>query len=232
MLSTECNPNLNFKFMSKLTTINETALKELMVSIRRNAKDSACIGNFELLLHEISDPEFVNVTVCSMFNFLTEAFELFQVVDRVPQKKYRARMLTTEFLEPLRFFGRVRAMADESMKLRAAIESVEGTKSPVTVDTDRKPLRPMTDREKAVLINDAFRFTREVETEKGKAILLDKKSYGEICQGGLDPEKSEAFKELARRKMLIWNYIPGVIKAILQTKRRSLGMDNNSKRFE
>ena len=232
MLSTECNPNLNFKFMSKLMTINETALKELMVSIRRNAKDSACIGNFETLLHEISDPEFVNTTVSSMFNFLTETFELFQVVDRIPQKKYQAKMLTLEFLEPLRFFGRIRSMADESMKLRAAIESVEGTRSLVTVDTDRKPLKSMTDREKAVVINDAFRFTREIETERGKAILLDKKSYGEICQVGLDPKKSEEFKELARRKMLIWNYIPGVIKAILQTKRRSLGMDNNSKKFK
>ena len=36
--------------------INETALNELMVSIRRNAKDSACIKNFEDLLHEIDNP--------------------------------------------------------------------------------------------------------------------------------------------------------------------------------
>ena len=56
--------------------INETALKELMVSIRRNAKDSACITNFEDLLHEIDDPEFVNITVNSMTNFMSEWFEL------------------------------------------------------------------------------------------------------------------------------------------------------------
>ena len=195
--------------MSKLTTLNETALKELMVSIRRNAKDSACIGNFELLLTEIPDPEFVNTVVFSMFNFLTETFELFQVVDRIPQKKYQARMLTQEFLDPLRFFGRVRRMADNSMKVRAAIESVEGGAiSPIVVNTDRKPLESMTDREKSILLNDAFQFKRVVETKSGPQEFLDKKSYEEICQSGLPKEKSQELCELARREMLVWNYIP------------------------
>ena len=41
----------------------------------------------------------------------------------------------------------------------------------------------------------------------------------------------ENVKELARKEMLLWNYIPAIVKAVIQTKRRSLNMDTNSKKF-
>jgi hypothetical protein len=105
--------------------INETGLKELMVSIRRNAKNSACIENFENLLREIDNPEFVNVTVNSMTNFLSEWFELLRSVRCVQEKKFQSKMLTAQFIEPMRFFNRVKKMADEQMKIRAIIEDIE-----------------------------------------------------------------------------------------------------------
>ena len=89
--------------MSKLKKkiINETGLNELMVSIRRNAKNSACIENFENLLREIDNSEFVNVTVNSMTNFLSEWFELLRTVRCVQEKKVQSKMLTTQFIESM-----------------------------------------------------------------------------------------------------------------------------------
>ena len=43
-----------------------------------------------------------------MHNLLTELFELFYAIERVPQKKFKAKMLTTQFVEPMRFFSRVK----------------------------------------------------------------------------------------------------------------------------
>jgi hypothetical protein len=105
--------------------LNETALKELMVVIRRNSQESPCITNFENLLHEIDSPVFINTVVNSTFDFLTEVFELFGSVDKVPQKRFKSKMLTTEFIDPMRFFGRVKQLADKDMDVRAAIEMYE-----------------------------------------------------------------------------------------------------------
>lgn len=213
--------------------INETGLQELMVSIRRNSQESPCITNFEQLLREVDEPEFVNTVVNDMFRFLTEVFELFGTVDRVPQKKFKSRMLTEQFIEPMRFFGRSRRLADDAMRIRAAIEMVRDEDSKVTVDTERQPVsfgrEPF--RAAAKIINDTFRFYRVVDTQSSPKTMRDIKSFEQICEDGLPNELADQFKEAARKKMLVWNYIPGVIKAVIQTKRRSLDMDNNSKRF-
>lgn len=216
--------------MSELTKkINETALKELMVSIRRNAKDSACINNFENLLREIENPEFVNVTVNSMTNFMTEWFELLGAVILVPQKKYRSRMLTTQFIQPMRFFNRVKKMADEQMLIRSTLEWMfKSEYSNVTRTTSRKPcmasVEEMTD-----IMNDILKPT----DYDGNPIQLTWQELRAIPTDKLEEmiPYAEAMNELARKEMLVWNYIPGVIKAIIQTKRREMNMDNNSKKF-
>ena len=122
-------------------TLNKQALDDLMVVIRRNTQHSACIDNFEKLLYEIDDPIFVNTVVSSMYNLLTEVFELFYAIGRVPQKKFKAKMLTTQFVEPMRFFSRVKNLANSSMKIRAAIEFLEKNYTYLTVDTDRNTIR-------------------------------------------------------------------------------------------
>lgn len=204
--------------MSKhIEKINQTALSELLVVIRRNSQFSACITNFENLLFEIDDPKFVNTTVSCMFNFLTEIFELFGAVDRVAQKKFKAKMLSNNFIEPMRFFGKVKLLADKSMKVRAAIELLEGKYTSETQDTDKKPMRVLVDEAEHIL-NDAVRPEEYY-------------SWREFNKTGLPFEFSEKYKELARKEMLLWNYIPAIVKAVIQTKRRSLSMDNNSKKF-
>ena len=227
--------------------INETALKELMVSIRRNAKDSACIKNFEDLLHEIDEPEFVNITVNSMTNFVSEWFDLLGAVVVVPQKKFRSKMLTSQFIEPLRFFRRVKKMADEQMKKRAIIEEIEIyratlyyqnreindssvlRRSGVTVNTERKRINVTNEEiEKYITDNAAYELAESMKGSYGLVVdvaHLSDDDFERLLPGNKD------VKELARKEMLVWNYIPGVIKAVIQTKRREMNMDNNSKRF-
>ena len=231
----------------KKKIINETGLNELMVSIRRNVKNSACIENFENLLREIDNPEFVNVTVNSMTNFISEWFELLRSVRCVQEKKFRSKMLTTQFIEPMRFFNRVKKMADEQMKIRAIIEDIEIyrnaneywkttphdvsslRRSSVTVDTNRKRINVTNDEiEKYIKENATYELTEEQTGCYG--IIADVSNLSADDFERLLPSRNE-LKELARKEMLVWNYIPGVIKAIIQTKRREMNMDNNSKKF-
>ena len=207
-------------------TLNKQALDELMVVIRRNTQHSACIDNFEKLLYEIDDPIFVNTVVSSMYNLLTEVFELFYVIDRIPQKKFKAKMLTTQFIEPMRFFSRVKNLANSSMKIRAAIELLEQKYTDVTVDTDRNPMR--------ISIEDAEKIINKV-IDTGSNYVNWKtinKLFYTVDHTNEYIQRLEGIKETARKEMLVWNYIPAIIKAVIQTKRRSLDMDNNSKKFK
>ena len=207
-------------------TLNKQALDELMVVIRRNTQHSACIDNFEKLLYEIDDPIFVNAVVSSMYNLLTEVFELFYAINRVPQKKFKAKMLTTQFVEPMRFFSRVKNLANSSMKIRAAIEFLEKNYTYLTVDTDRNPIRlSIEDAEK--IINKAIDpDSNYVNWETINRIFYNVDHTNEYIK------LFERLKEKARKEMLVWNYIPAIIKAVIQTKRRSLDMDTNSKKFK
>ena len=207
-------------------TLNKQALDELMVVIRRNTQHSACIDNFEKLLYEIDDPIFVNAVVSSMYNLLTEVFELFYAINRVPQKKFKAKMLTIQFVEPMRFFSRVKNLANSSMKIRAAIEFLEKNYTYLTVDTDRNPIRlSIEDAEK--IINKAIDpDSNYVNWETINRIFYNVDHTNEYIK------LFERLKEKARKEMLVWNYIPAIIKAVIQTKRRSLDMDTNSNKFK
>ena len=207
-------------------TLNKQALDELMVVIRRNTQHSACIDNFENLLYEIDDPIFVNAVVSSMYNLLTEVFELFYAINRVPQKKFKAKMLAIQFVEPMRFFSRVKNLANSSMKIRAAIEFLEKNYTYLTVDTDRNPIRlSIEDAEK--IINKAIDpDSNYVNWETINRIFYNVDHTNEYIK------LFERLKEKARKEMLVWNYIPAIIKAVIQTKRRSLNMDTNSNKFK
>ena len=207
-------------------TLNRQALDELMVVIRRNAQHSACIDNFEKLLYEIDDPIFVNTVVSSMHNLLTEVFELFYAIDRVPQKKFKAKMLTTQFIEPMRFFSSVKTLADNSMKIRASIELLEQKYTEITVDTDRNPMR--------LSIEDAEKIINKVINPDSDYVnwkTINRLFYT-VNHTNEYIKRLDDLKETARKEMLVWNYIPAIIKAVMQTKRRSLNMDTNSKKFK
>ncbi len=206
--------------MSKVNDeLKHTALDELMVVIKRNTQHSACIDNFECLLREIDNPVFVNSVITGMFKYITEAFELFRAVNLVSQKKFKAKMLTPEFLEPDRFFYKTKCMADSEMRVRAALEMYLKKKSDYTRDTN-KELVYLDIQTAEQILNQKYKFDKYRTWED-----INKNGFSD------DIDINEEL-ELARKMMLLYNYIPAITKAILQTKRRSLMMDNNSKKFE
>ena len=56
------------------------------------------------------------------------------------------------------------------------------------------------------------------------------KYFGDLS--GLSVEEVKNKKELARMVILLYNYMPAIVKALIQTKRRGLNLDKNSKMFE
>ena len=126
-------------------------------------------------------------------------------------------------------FNRVRKMADEQMLVRSTLEWMFGEQySNATKTTSRKPCMASVE-EMSDILNDLLKPT-DID---GKPIQLTWGELRAIPEDELSDmiPTTEALKELARKEMLVWNYIPGVIKAIIQTKRREMNMDNNSKKF-
>ena len=183
------------------------------------------------LLPEIDNPEFVNVTVNSMTNFLSEWFELLRTVRCVQEKKFQSKMLTTQFIEPMRFFNRVKKMADDQMKIRSIIEDIEIyrntnaywkrspnyvsslRRSSVTVDTNRKRINVTNDEiKKYIKENATYELTEEQTRCYG--IIDDVSNLSVDDFERLLPGRNK-LKELARREMVVWNYIPSVVKTII-----------------
>lgn len=193
---------------------------ELMLVIRRNTKPSKCVDNFGDLLNELEfeDPEYMDLVVKSMFKFITEEFELFETIKRVPQRKFVSRMLDPKFIDPSRFFIRVKRLADQRMEVRAAIELLIGNKSRITVDTGRRPFKISKDRA-LFLINRLGGYEYDRTWEDWHVLIKENlENYLESV--------SPIF-EIARKDMLLWNYIPAIVKAIIQSKKREYGIDDN-----
>jgi hypothetical protein len=179
-----------------------TTLDEMMVAIKRNVKPSECIKNFEGLLREIKDERITDIFIREMHGFLTDLFKLFHEIDKLNSKELKARMLTKEFIMPENYFKNSKKLADKIMKYRAAYEFLEKCFTAHTKTTDKTPVK-IKYKEAAELVND--------------------KTWAET---------EDDMKELARKVMLLYNHIPAVYKALIQTKRRKLGLDCNSKKFK
>ena len=187
-------------------------LDELMLPVRRHTSHSEkakCIKNFEDLIKEINDPRITNVFISELGWFLTDLFELFHEVDKLRNLDLKNKILTKEFIRPEKYFLKSKKIANKLMRIRAAIEYNESAKhklSEITKDANRKAIR--------ISWKEASDLTRE---------LLDWYNGGDC--------NCIEFKETARKTMLLYHYIPAIIKALIQTKRRSLGLDCNSKKF-
>jgi hypothetical protein len=97
------------------------------------------------------------------------------------------------------------------------------------VNTERKRINVTNEEiEKFITDNAAYELDESMKGSYGlvaDVAHLSDDDYERLLPGNKD------VKELARKEMLVWNYIPGVIKAVIQTKRREMNMDNNSKKF-
>lgn len=178
-----------------------TTLDEMMIAIKRNANPSECIKNFEGLLRELKDRRITDVFIKDMSGFLSDLFKLFHEIDKLSNKDIKAKMLTKEFIRPESYFKSSRKLADKIMRYRAAFEFLEKNYTAHTRTTSRVPVI-MKYKEAQKLIND--------------------KTWAKT---------EEDMKELARKVMLLYHHTPAIYKALIQTKRRKLGLDCNSKKF-
>lgn len=203
--------------MNKEVKKNETAnkLDEMMVSIRKNVKPSpsTCITNFENLLKEIDskDKRITNIFIREVSNFLNNLFKLFHEVDKISSKEIKAKMLTREFINIDSYFKKSKSIANRLMRMRAGLEYFETEKhklSRYTKDTSRNIIK-LNYKEAAELDHSASRW----------------------YNGSKDVNWTVNFKEMARKTMLLYYHIPAIYKALIQTKRREIGLDCNSKKF-
>ena len=181
-----------------------TSIDELMKSIRKNTKGSGCIDNFEGLLREIKDPRICNVVVSEMSGFLSDLFKLFHIINEIKGNvlEVKSKMLRESFIESDRYFKKSRRLANSIMRYRAAYEYLDKAPTRITLNASKQKI--------TIKYKEAMELTKSGIWGKEKA---------DVC-------------ELARKTMLLYNHIPAVVKALIQTKRRSLGLDNNSKKFK
>lgn len=182
--------------------LKNATLDEMMVAIKRNVKPSKCIENFEGLLREIKDERITNVFIKDMYSFLSDLFNLFHEVDKLSSKEIKAKMLTKEFIKPETYFKDSKKLADKIMRYRAAYEFLNKSFTAFTRTTNKTPVN--------------IKYKEAVE-------LVNDKTWAKT---------EDEIKELARKVMLLYNHIPAIYKALIQTKRRKLGLDCNSKKFK
>lgn len=193
-------------------------IKDLMISIRRNTQGSQCINIFEKLLNEVEDKEFVDTVMVDTHRFITEFSRLCKDVDNMKNLDYIARILTYEFILPHKYFRKSYNMA----KLYLLMNDMLVKKYPHSIYNVEKGI---------VLSNTNFLGTiRHKEEFTANDVMAVFKYFGDLS--GLSVEEVKNKKELARMVILLYNYMPAIVKALIQTKRRGLNLDKNSKMFE
>lgn len=193
-------------------------IKDLMISIRRNTQGSQCINIFEKLLNEVEDKEFVDTVMVDTHRFITEFSRLCKDVDNMKNLDYIARILTHEFILPHKYFRKSYNMA----KLYLLMNDMLVNKYP----------HPIYNAEKGIVLsNTNFLGTIHHKEEfTANDVMAVFKYFGDLS--GLSVEEVKNKKELARMVILLYNYMPAIVKALIQTKRRGLNLDKNSKMFE
>lgn len=184
----------------------EQQIYDLMTAIRKNTQPSSGINTFENLIKEIQDTPIFNVIVGDMNGFIAEFKVLEKNIDMMENLTLKSKMLTYDFIEPKRYFIKTyRAMLCAMKELNRYNMGFGENRTFDMGKKNRLGVLPS--------LNDpSVKQKYEVKYE---------------CS---DEEKEEIYETL-RRIFLLWNYMPAMVKAIIMTKRRSLGLDSNSKKF-
>lgn len=184
----------------------EQKIYDLMASIRKNTQPSAGVDVFEKLLTEIQDSPISDVIISDMNSFIGEFMILVKNIDQMDNVVLKAKMLTYDFIEPKRFFTKTYKSMIYVMKELSRYNTGFGENRTFNIgNTNRLGNLPS--------FNDnRFKQSFTVKYE---------------CS---DEEKEQIYEDI-RKIFLLWNYLPAIVKAFIMTKRRSLGLDNNSKKF-
>lgn len=179
-------------------------IDQFMIRLMKNVEPSNGITNFSNLLHEIEDEEVVGTTLRCMNQFMDAFKKLTSQTDLLTDKALVSKILSYEFIKPQLFFG-------DSRKLSA-----------IYIKKNRVLVNAFPDKK--------FKLW-EIGHDNHLGNVLEeyilKLKYGYTP----NPETCEKENEECRKVILLWNYLPMVVKAILQTKKRSLGIENNSSKF-
>ena len=195
----------------------DQVIKELMVSIHRNTQGSKCIDVFEMLLKEISDKNVVYTTVVDMHRFVSEFSRLCRDIDNMKNIDFISRILTDEFFHPERFFTESRKLTELYLLMSDVLED--------------KYKYIVQDIEKKIMLSGRNKLGQIYHKENYTAqdVVNVTKFFGNLSDLSADEVKEKY--ELARQVVLLYNYMPAIVKAFIQTKRRSLDLDRNSTKF-
>lgn len=184
----------------------EQQIYDLMAAIRKSTQPSSGINTFENLLKEIQDTPIFNVFVADMNDFIAEFKVLEKNVDMMENLTLKSKILTYDFIEPKRNF--VKSYRAMLLAMKELNRYNTGFGENRTFDLGKRNILGVLPS----FTDDSVKHKYAVKYE---------------CS---DDEKNEIYEAL-RKVFLLWNYMPAMVKAIIMTKRRSLGLDQNSKKF-
>lgn len=193
-------------------------IKDLMITIRRNTQSSKCIEIFENLLNEVEDKEFVDTVIVDTNKFITEFSRLCKDVDNMKNLDYISRILTHEFILPHKYFRKSYNMTKTYLLMYDRLTQIYS--------------HPIYNVEKDIIlpnVNFLGDIHHKVDLTANDVVTIFK-YFGDLS--GLSVKEVKDKKELTRMVILLYDYMPAIVKALIQTKRRSLNLDKNSKRFE
>lgn len=203
------------KFMNQED--RDQQINDLMLAIRRNTQGSKCIDIFGNLLNEVEDKEFIDTVIVDTHRFITEFSRLCKDVDNMKNLDYISRILTHEFILPHKYFRKSHKMA----KVYLLMYDMLVKKYPHAVyDIEKGIALPNVNFLGDIHHKEEFTANDVVEVFR---------YFGDLS--GLSVEQVKAKKELARMVILLYDYMPAIVKALIQTKRRGLNLDKNSTKF-
>ena len=220
-----------------MSKINMDSVSEMMAVIRKNTQHSSCIDIYEKLLKEIENEEVVRTSVSDMNRFIEECMLLFKEIDKMDNNRFKPNMLTNDFICPERFFKSSLKMTNQYLYLNAALNyrfTDNDYNNVIKYSISNKNRlgdvwkKQYFDKKSEKSVYSSNEVEKSDEYYKKNDIFVNK-----ILSKFNVTEDSPEIREECRKIILLWNYHPAIVKAIIQTKRRALNLDKNPqmKRF-
>lgn len=187
---------------------------DLLAAVRKYTKGSAGIDNFENLLGEVNNYWLTSAVIKNLNKFIEDFVITVRDIDQMKSKSLQAKILTYDFLCVEKYFKETNKEMENVVKRLRFLNIAYGEKR--HYDFSRTSIIGN--------FNTNFKGSKSIKAPDG----YNKFSFTLVVD---DEAKKFEFYEQVRKEFLLWNYIPVVVKAIIMTKRRSLGFDTNSTRF-
>lgn len=187
----------------------EMKASQLMTRIKKQLEYTKGIENFGNLLHEIccKDSKYVETIVKEMHQFMDDFNRIADDVDNLTDKALISRILSYDFIVPKKYFPQSRKNAATYIKLNRCLVNKFNSMHLSNWEIGKDNI-----------LGDVL---------KEEEIIRPYKHLNDYTN-----ENVNETMECLRKNILLWNYLPMVVKAIFNTKKRSLDIIPVSKRFE